>query len=143
MYRIEELEAAIVTAIKDARYEAKSVSREPTEAELSKETFEGAAAFVIYDRDEPSDMNFASVKGTDFYFSIVVTGRNLSGQGAAERGDATVTGIYEMLNGLKSLLNENSLGLNAQPMVFISEKPLLRTQRLSAYAQEWKLTVYE
>jgi hypothetical protein len=143
MYRIEELEDAIVAAIKEAGYDAKSVNREPTKAEISGETSESAAALVIYDRDEPAEMNFASVKGTDFFFNLVVTARNLSGQSAAERGDATTTGIYGMLNGLKSLLTENSLGLSAQPMVFISEKPLLRTQRISAYAQEWKLTVYE
>ena len=143
MYQIAELEEAIVAAIKDAGYDAKPVSRNPTPAELADETTEGAAALVIYDRDEPSEMNFASVKGTDFYFSLVVTARNLSGSGAAERGDATTAGIYGLLNGLKSLLAENSLGLNAQPMVFISEKPLLRSQRISAYAQEWKLTVYE
>ena len=143
MYQIEELEDAIVAAIKEGGYDAKSVSREPTEAELSNETGESAVALVIYDRDEPAEMNFASVKGTDFYFHLVVTARNLSGAGAAERGDATALGIYGLLNRLKLLLAENSLGLSAQPMVFISEKPLLRTQRISAYAQEWKLTVYE
>jgi len=143
MYRIEELEDAIVTAIKNAGYDARSVSREPAAAELLSETGESPAALVIYDRAEPSEMNFASVKGTDFYFNVVVTARNLSGPNAAERGDGTTTGIYGLLNGLKGALTENSLGLNAQPMVFISEKPLLRTQRQSAYAQDWKLTVYE
>jgi len=143
MYRIEELEDAIVTAIKDAGYDARSVSREPTAAEISGETGEEPAALVIYGRAEPSEMNFASLKGTDFYFNVVVTARNLSGGSAAERGDGTTPGIYGLLNGLKGALTGNSLGLAAQPMVFISEKPLLRTQRQSAYAQEWKLTVYE
>lgn len=143
MYRIEEMEVAIVTAIKDAGYDARSVTREPTAAEISGETGEKPAALVIYDRAEPAEMNFASVKGTDFYFDIVVTARNLSGRGAAERGDGTTGGIYELLNGLKSALTGSSLGLTVQPMVFISEKPLRRTQRQSAYAQEWRLTVYE
>lgn len=143
MYRIEEMEDAIAAAIGNAGYDAKVVSREPTAAELSSKTGEEPATLVIYDRAEPSEINFASVKGTDFYFNLVVTARNLSERGAAERGDGNTTGIYEVLNGLKNVLTGSSLGLAAQPMVFISEKPLLRTQRLSAYAQEWKLTVYE
>jgi len=143
MYRIEEMEDAIVAAIVEAGYDARTLNREPTAAELSGETNEKPVTLVIYDRTEPSEMNFASVKGTDFYFNLVVTARNLGGRSAAERGDGTTVGIYGLLNGLKSALTDSTLGLTAQPMVFISQKPLRRTQRQSAYAQEWKLTVYE
>lgn len=143
MYKVDELEDAIAAAIVSAGYDAKAVSREPSAAQLSVETSEQPLTFVIFERTEPADMNFAAVKGTDFYFTLVVTARNLSGQSAAERGDGSHAGIYELLSGLKAALTENSLGLTAQPMVFISEKPLQRTQRQSAYAQEWKLTVYE
>jgi predicted transcriptional regulator len=143
MYRIDQLEDAIVAAIVAAGYGAKPFSREPAADEISGEITEEPATLVIFDRTEPAKTGFASLKGIDFYFNLVVTLRNLGGQSAAERGDGPFAGIYEILDGLRAALQENSLGLNVQPMVWLSEKPLRRTQRQSAYSQEWKLTVYE
>ncbi len=143
MYRVDQLEDAIVAEIVSAGYDARAFSREPAAGEIAGEAAEKPVALVIFDRCEPADTNFASLKGTDFYFRLVVTARNLGGQSAAERGDAVFTGIYDVLNSLRAALNETTLGLAVQPMVFQSEKPLTRAQRLSTYAQEWKLTVYE
>lgn len=143
MYRIDQLEDAIVAAIVAAGYDAKVFSREPALDEISGEITEEPATLVIFDRTEPAKTGFASLKGIDFYFNLVVTLRNLGGQSAAERGDGSLAGIYEILDGLRAALQENSLGLKVQPMVWLSEKPLRRTQRQSAYSQEWKLSVYE
>ena len=143
MYRVDEIEDAIVATVKAAGIDAKVFSREPTAARITAETTEKPVTLVIFERCEPAGTNFASLKGTDFFFHLVVAARNLSGNAAAERGDGSTTGIYELLNGIRQALFESTLGLTVQPMLFQSEKPLARTQRLSTYTQEWKLTVYE
>lgn len=143
MYRVDEIEDAIVATVKAAGIDAKAFSREATEARIAAQTTENPVALVIFDRCEPTGINFASLKGTDFFFRLVVAARNLGDHGAAERGDGSTTGIYELLGGIRQALFESTLGLTVQPMLFQSEKPLTRTQRLSTYAQEWKLTVYE
>jgi len=143
MYRIDELEDAIVSTAITAGYDAKPMNRRPLESELAKEAGEKPVVLVVFQECEKSATNFTIHKGTDFLFRFFVAARNISVPTAAERGDAVSTGIYAVLNGLRTTFNGNSLGLTAQPMVWLSEKAEVRSGRLSVYSQDWRISVYE
>lgn len=143
MYRIDELEDAIVSTAITAGYDAKPMNRRPLESEFAKEVGEKPLVLVVFEKCEKSATNFTMHKGTDFTFRFFVATRNMSGQTIAERGDVISTGIYAVLNGLRVTFDGSSLGLTAQPMVWLSEKAELRSGRLSVYSQDWKISVYE
>lgn len=143
MYRIDEIEDALVSAITTAGFAATPYTNEPDAKFLSQEVGETPLVLVTYHHCEAAkSVTFNLRNGVDFYFRLFVVARNLRAlsKSAATRGTGT-NGLYAALDSLRSLLSENSLGFTAQPMAFISEIPSHRSAGLSAYQQEWKLTV--
>lgn len=143
MYRIDELEDAIVAAAIVAGYDAKALNDAPEEKLLEKETGTGPKVFVVFQSAKEAGARTTLRKGMDFYFRILVAARNLRGSSAAARGDVSSTGIYNVLDGLRTALGGNSLGLDAQPMEWISETAQRRAPNLSVYIQEWNITVFD
>ncbi len=146
MYRIDELEDALVNAITAAGYRAKPYTLEPGPNDLARETGETPAALVSYHRcGAAKTAPFQLRRGLEFHFHLFVVARNLRSlsASAATRGDAAGAGLYAALDGLRALLAGNRLGLAAQPLQFIAETPVARSANLSAYRQEWQWTVIE
>ena len=146
MYRIDELEDALVNALTAAGFAAKPYTLEPGGKDLARETGEKPAALVSYHRcGAAKTATFQLRRGLDFHFHIYVVARNLRSltASAATRGDAAGAGVYAALDGLRALLAGNRLGLAAQPLLFIEETPVARSANLSAYRQEWQITVME
>lgn len=143
MYKIGELEDAIVTAIATGGYSASPFNRAPDLKELEKEMTEEPAVLVVYDSSERASLRTAAKRGIDFSFQLYVMARNLRGATSAARGDVSSVGIYDVLDALRSSLIGNSLGLLAQPMIWLSEKSFSRSVRHSVYLQSWKITVFE
>ncbi|GMT42822.1 MAG: hypothetical protein IEMM0002_1233 [bacterium] len=143
MYRIDQLEDAIVSVVTTAGYDVRPMNRAPVESELSKEALEKPVVLVVFQKCERAETNFNTWKGSDFIFQLFIAARNLKSADAAERGDAASTGIYSILEGLRGTLGGNDLGLTIQPMAWLSEKAEIRTGRLSVYSQDWKITIYE
>lgn len=146
MYRLDELEDALVNALTTAGYRAKPYTLEPGAADLARETGEKPAALVSYHRCGAAKIaTFQLRRGLDFHFHVYVVARNLRSlsASAATRGDAAGAGLYAALDGMRALLAGNQLGLAAQPLLFIAETPIARSATLSAYRQEWQLTIIE
>ena len=146
MYRIDELEDALVSALAAAGCRAKPYALEPTLNDLARETGERPAVLVSYHRcGAAKTATFQLRRGLDFHFHLHVVARNLRSlsASAATRGDAAGAGLYATLDSLRALLAGNRLGLAAQPLQFIAETPITRSANLSAYRQEWQLTVME
>lgn len=143
MYRIDEIEDAIVNAAIAAGYSARPFNRAPVETEIEKEAAEKPSTLVVFERAEPARLRTSSIKGTVFHFQLFVTARNLRGATSAVRGDASSIGIYSVLDGIRSALEGSSLGLTAQPINWVSQKAYTRTSRYSVYLQTWSLTVFE
>ncbi len=145
MYRIDQLEDALVSAIITAGFTAKPYTNEPDAKFISTETGETPLALVTYHHCEVAKTaTFQLRNGVDFHFHLYVAARNLRSlsASAATRGTGG-NGLYAALDGLRALLAGNRLGLTAQPLLFISETPIHRSAGLSAYRQEWKITVME
>ena len=146
MYRIDELEDALAGTLTAAGYRARPYTLEPDLKDLARETGETPAALVSYHRcDAAKTATFQLRRGLDFHFHIYVAARNLRSlsASAATRGDAAGAGLYAALDGVRALLAGNRLGLAAQPLLFIAETPIARSANLSAYRQEWQITVME
>ncbi len=146
MYRINELEDALVGALAAAGYRAKPYTLEPALNDLAREIGERPAALVSYHRcGAAKTATFQLRRGLEFQFHLYVVARNLRSlsASAATRGDAAGAGLYAALDGLRALLAGNRLGLAAQPLQFIAETPIARAASLSAYRQEWQLTIFE
>lgn len=146
MYRIDQIEDALVGALAAAGYRAKPYTLEPDMKDLARETGETPVALVSYHHcGAAKTATFQLRRGLDFHFHIYVAARNLRSRSAsaAMRGDAASAGLYAALDAFRALLENNSLGLTAQPMLFMAETPIHRSAGLSAYRQEWKITVME
>ncbi|MEE8483050.1 MAG: phage protein Gp37 [Nitrospinota bacterium] len=143
MYKIDELEDAIVSVLTAAGYDAAAFDDEPDYEKYAGLAKESPIVLVAFDGAEPAKPQTTLRKGIAFRFRLAVIARNLRGSYKAARGDATSSGIYAALDGLRSALVGNTLGLNAQPMVWLSENAQSRDPRLNVYRQSWSITVFE
>jgi hypothetical protein len=146
MYKIHELEDALVAAIRAAGIAARPYNLAPEDKDLERETSERPVALVVFGGAEAATgRTFSHRSGMDFFFHVYAAARNLRGIAATQavRGDAANPGIYHVLDGLRGALGGNAFGLLVQPMLFVSENAVSRTPRLNVYRQEWKLTVCE
>lgn len=143
MYQIYELEDVLVSALENASLKARSFNGEPDEEEFSREVITSPLVLVVFNRSERAGIMSASLKGTEFYFHLYVAARNLRSSSSAARGDFGTAGIYEVLETVRQTLSGSTLGLNIQPTQWVSEKPHIRSRRLSVYIQEWKLEAFE
>jgi len=143
MYTTDQLEGAIVSALQSASLNVRCYYREPSGGRFLEEVVETPLVLVVWDRAAQSRLATSSLKGTDFFFKLYVVARNLRSPSSAALGDVSGSGIYAALDTVRQTLAGNSLGLNVQPMRWVSEKPYARDARQSVYIQEWKLQVFE
>lgn len=146
MYRIHDIEDALVTALKNAGIAARPYHLSAEGQNLEREAGGTPVALVAYAGAEAAKVRtFASRAGMDYTFHVYASARNLrdiSATGAA-RGDVASSGIYGLLAAVRTALGGNRLGLLIQPLRLAAETALVKTPRLSVYRQDWRITVVE
>lgn len=146
MYRIDQLEDALSSAISATGTVVRPYNLGEDPKDLAREAAERPVALVAFQRCVPAaEATFARRRGLEFGFHLLVAARNLRASSAlpAARGDAASPGIYQTLDALRNALSESVLGLTIQPLAFVAEEAVVRRANLSVYRQEWKITVYE
>jgi len=143
MYRVNEFEDAIITALDGAGVKASPFSRKPVSDEFKKEVVTSPKVFVVFIGANISTPRTVLTKRILFSFHLFLIARNLRSKSSATRGDVATLGIYDLLDSVRNALEGTDLGLNIQPLRFIRESPFENSESQSIYRQEWALEIFE
>lgn len=146
MYTITQIENAIITTLKGSEmgaYCKKIDSYQIEEGDLEEQirlfTGQLPCVLVVYSGGE-FDHLLSGVQDKSMTFSILLCAQSLRGLGEARRGPSTGSGIgtYQMLDDLRSVLTNNVLALNIDPLLPTREAGEINTKNFSAYSMEFK-----
>ena len=103
------------------------------EEDLSRRIRLFPAVFVMFSRGSARMLTGIEYEKT-VHFDRFVVSKSLKSNVGARKDDY---GTYQMLKDLETLLVDNQLGLEIEPIALISEEPVLNTKQFSIYAAEY------
>jgi len=143
MYLANQLSDAIISALQTGGINARSFESDPTSKEFLKIADISPVALLQFNSSDKTKLRTAILKGKLFHFNLYFKAKNLRSPSSALTGDGQGSGIYQVMENAKQLLDGNRLGLNIQPLEIVSEKPFIKNSRQSVYLQELKIAIYE
>jgi len=136
-YTIEQIEDALIAAIEASAMAAYCKTIESyagqLEADISTMIKKFPAVFVMYSGGKARMLTGIEYEKS-LGFTFFVVAKNLRGNIQARKDDY---GTYQMLKDLETLLVDNQLGLEIEPIAQVSEEPVMNTKQFSIYAAEY------
>ena len=142
MYTIVELEDAMKTTLEAGGLEARIFHGDPQKG-FPGEKLSSPVVFIMFEKSEESSFKSVQISGTTFSFRLFSTVKNLRSKTSAGRGDISTTGVYELMQSIRTVLDWSTLGLNIQPLRFVSGKADAMPGGLTVGEQRWLLEVFE
>lgn len=137
MYRIDEIEDAIIARLQDQLSYLRtcaSLGEIPSDdADLEALVARGAAVYVVHTSGE-YDHSASGTQDVTMEFELLCMTRNLRGEDKARRGQGTEKGAYTLLNDVRAALTEQACGLTIDPLLPSSHALVGMTASLAAYA---------
>jgi phage gp37-like protein len=95
------------------------------------------AAYVVYTGAEYS-YKMGAVQEREMAFTVIAAVRNLRGEPAPRLGAAGETGVYEVLESIRTALTGQDCGIAIEPLLPVSEKAVSGSRDLAVYGIRFK-----
>jgi len=142
MYTVVELEDAIKTTLEAGGLDARIFHGDPQKG-FPGEKLSSPVVFVLFEKSEESSFMSVQISGTTFSFKLFPAVKNLRSKTSAGRGDISSTGVYDLMQSIRTVLVGSTLGLSIQPLRFVSGKIDAMPGGLTVGEQVWLLEVFE
>jgi phage gp37-like protein len=137
-FSFEAIEDAIVSELESALPYLRKVETYAGQVEDLTGLFviPSPSVFVVYAGTEPLHVDNLTVE-EDTTFTLLVVTKNLRGEEEARKGDGAKRGAYEVMEDVKAVLVNNTLGMDVEALRWLRTNLVLSGEQATVYAMDF------